>query len=258
MIEREQSLEKRVSTWRPCGSRRARHLSSTHGRQTVPDTLCRTPAVARPTESEHSGNSERTCVRRSGEQCVSLNVRRRWWKTRGNSAVVDRPAWAVRGVVECAGECGRALASADVCWPSGNDARRQRFQRKRSSGETELVSSFSLSVVRLTVWLTSVYERGKGKRSGECLCTSVSVRSFPEDARHAWERQEVLSPQVNMGDLTLSFSLCCPLFLYVRLVIAMIIRVDVSRGRRAFGRVTGRRESGRCGSEDRAVRPLGQ
>ncbi|BAT96510.1 hypothetical protein VIGAN_08346300 [Vigna angularis var. angularis] len=27
-------------TWRPRGSRRARHLSSTHGRQTVPDTLC--------------------------------------------------------------------------------------------------------------------------------------------------------------------------------------------------------------------------
>ncbi|KOM43141.1 hypothetical protein LR48_Vigan05g074500 [Vigna angularis] len=59
------------------------------------------------------------------------------------------------------------------------DARRQRFQRKRSSGETELVSSFSLSVVRLTVWLTSVYERGKGKRSGEECGASMDVRSFP-------------------------------------------------------------------------------
>ncbi|KOM56725.1 hypothetical protein LR48_Vigan10g261700 [Vigna angularis] len=39
---------------------------------------------------------------------------------------------------------------------------------------------------------------------------------------------------------------------------AMIIRVDVSRGRRAFGRVAGRRESGRCGSEDRTVRPFSQ
>ncbi|KOM57778.1 hypothetical protein LR48_Vigan11g081100 [Vigna angularis] len=32
------------------------------------------------------------------------------WKTRGNCRVVDRPVWAGRGVVECAGECGRALA----------------------------------------------------------------------------------------------------------------------------------------------------
>ncbi|KOM26999.1 hypothetical protein LR48_Vigan349s001300 [Vigna angularis] len=93
-----------------------------------------------------------------------------------------RLAWSVR---TGSGNCIRAPL---------RDARRQRFQRKCSSGETELVSSFSLSVVRLTVWLTSVYERGKGKRSGEECGASVDVRSFPEGD----ERLEELLEEENL------------------------------------------------------------
>ncbi|XP_052728587.1 uncharacterized protein LOC128195355 [Vigna angularis] len=104
-------LEKRASTWRPRGSRRARHISRAHGRQTVPDTT----AERQLSHAQLNQSTVGTCVRRSGEQCVSQEERA--------SAVVE-DAWQ-----QCSGR-----PSVMGCQRSGGVRCQRNCQSERASG----------------------------------------------------------------------------------------------------------------------------
>ncbi|KAG2409477.1 uncharacterized protein HKW66_Vig0001420 [Vigna angularis] len=104
-------LEKRASTRRPRGSRRARHISRAHGRQTVPDTT----AERQLSHAQLNQSTVGTCVRRSGEQCVSQEERA--------SAVVE-DAWQ-----QCSGR-----PSVMGCQRSGGVRCQRNCQSERASG----------------------------------------------------------------------------------------------------------------------------